>query len=426
MTSTGGKRDPTTHMTEVNVGTRDKAETLDVSNLRLSDNYPEAGSTGKSPRLTFGVEFEMAICTLRNTCPNPAPEDGRRVYDVASALNFSPLKFDPVLAQFCEGTSTNMPPAEISYGDKGLISVWENIVHTLKCAGFRAAHVEAPGCRERGYTPWMADKWMVGTDFSISCPDDTIYDYHKIELKSPVYYFSKEALEAVEEVWNIIQNTYKVVINDSMGLHVHVGNGVDAFDAPTLRNLWGILWTTEKWIEKIHPPHRIHNAACLSLHYCSKLWLEIEPLSSDPEDEILDCILKRAPSRVEAFLDTMKDADCAYNFTKLKKRYYEESIMRTIEFRQHEATTDKERVTQWIRTCVGLVQASAARDPAILHPYLRQLIQRKREELHVGDILEKLGLETGAYYRTQIPSEKVPGKSALKKLLKKATTFPRG
>ncbi|CAD6447426.1 c1e9adc6-5ed4-49c4-bd1f-30767350b634-CDS [Sclerotinia trifoliorum] len=426
MTSTSSKRDPTTHMTEVNFGTRPEAKILDVSKLILSDTYPEAGSTGKSPRLTFGVELEMVICTLGDTCLNPIPGDRRKVYGVASALNSPLLEYDPVSAQFGEGTPTKMPREEISCRDKGRLCVYEDIVHRLSCAGFPAAHMEAPECRERGYTPWMADKWIVGTDSSINCPDETIYDYHKIELKSPVYYFSKGALEAVETVWEIIESTYKVVINDSMGLHVHVGNGVDAFDVPTLRNLWAILWSTEKWIETIHPPHRIDNAACLSFHYCSKLWFEIGSLSSDPEDEVLDWILKRAPPMVEAFLDTMKNADCAYNFTKLQKKYYEGSIMRTIEFRQHEATTDKERVTQWIRTCVGLVQASAATDPAKLDPYLRRLIQRKREEVHVGDILENLGLESAAYYRAQIPREKVPDESAFKKLLKKTKSFPRG
>ncbi|KAF7863115.1 hypothetical protein EAF04_007198 [Stromatinia cepivora] len=94
--------------------------------------------------------------------------------------------------------------------------------------------------------------------------------------------------------------------------------------------------------------------------------------------------------------------------------------MRTIEFRQHEATIDTERVTQWIRTCVGLVKVSAAADPAILDPYLQLLVQTKREKLRVGDILKELGLETsGAYYRAQVPRERAPVRIVVKKLWKK-------
>ncbi|ESZ93231.1 hypothetical protein SBOR_6387 [Sclerotinia borealis F-4128] len=417
------KRDPTTHMTEVNLESELDAETLDISQTVFGEGYPEAGSTGKSPRLTFGVELEIAVATLRDICQNTAPKDGRKVYGVARAANSPPLDYDPRPAHFGDSSL-----AERAYRAKGRYYVYENIAQTLNCAGFPAIHMDHPEYQRQGYTIAMTSKWVIGTDLSIECPDETIYDYHKIEIKSPVYYFSEGALSDVARVWEIIASTYKVVTNDSMGLHVHVGNGVDAFDGETLRNLWGILWTTEKWIETIHPPHRRVNTFCPSFHRCSNLGREIGAQSlQNPEGEVLEWILTRAPPTTEEFLDTICMHSGAYNFVNLQPNFNIGSIKRTIEFRQHEATLDTERVTQWIRVCVGLIKVSAAAVPTVLDPYLRLLVQTKREKLRVGDILKELGLEIeGDYYRAQVPRERAAVRIVVKKLWKKTAKFVKG
>lgn len=416
-------RDPTTHMTEVNFAADIEGETLDVSHIKFSDTYPVSGSTGKDPRLTFGVEFEMALGTLRDVCENPSPKDGRKVYGVARAINSPPLDYDPRPSSFGDSSL-----AERAYRAKNRRFVYESIAQTLNCAGFPAVHMEDPEYQTHGYTTAMTDKWIIGTDLSIDCPDEKIYDFHKIEIKSPVFYFSEGALCDVTRVWELIASTYKVVVNDSMGLHVHVGNGVDAFDGETLRNLWAILWTTEKWIDTIHPLHRRFNTFCLSFRRCSTLGREIGDQSlEDPEGEVLEWILARAPPSVEELLDTICIHSGAYNFVNLQPNYNVESIKRTIEFRQHEATLDAERVKQWVRVCVGLVKASASAEPTILDPYLRKLVHTKREKLRVGDILSELGLKTsGVYYRAQVPRERPPVRAVVKELWEKTTRFVKG
>ncbi|KAF7956961.1 hypothetical protein EAE96_004284 [Botrytis aclada] len=419
MDSIDTKRDPTTHMVEVNFESHAEAETLDVSHVKMSNNYPEPGSTGKSPRLTFGVELEIAVGTLRDICQNPTPKDGRRVYGVGRPANSPPLQHDPRPANFGEGSI-----AERSYRAKGRLCVYENIAQTLNCAGFPAIHMEDAEYQKAGYTSEMTSKWIIGTDISIDLPDESIYDYHKLEIKSPVYYFSEEALSDVKRVWEIIASTYKVVTNESMGLHVHVGSGVDAFDGETLRNLWGILWTTEKWIENIHPPHRRVNSFCQSFHRCSNLSREVgEKSGKDLEEEVLEWILTRSPPTVREFLDTICMHCGAYNFVNLQPGQNIGSTKRTIEFRQHEATLDTERITQWIRVCVGLVKASAAADPTVLDPYLRLLVKTKREKLRVWNVLKGLGLETsGVYYKAQMSRER-PVANVVKGLWEKTTRF---
>ncbi|KAF5874203.1 uncharacterized protein Bfra_004209 [Botrytis fragariae] len=419
MDSIDTKRDPTTHMVEVNFESHAEAETLDISHVGLRDTYPEPGSTGKSPRLTFGVELEIAVGTLRDICQNPTPKDGRRVYGVSRPANSPPLEHDPRPANFGKSSL-----AERSYRAKSRFCVYENIAQTLSCAGFPAIHMDDAEYQKTGYTNEMTSKWIIGTDISIDLPNESIYDYHKLEIKSPVYYFSEEALSDVKRVWGIIASTYKVVTNESMGLHVYVGNGVDAFDNETLRNLWGILWTTEKWIETIHPPHRRFNPFCQSFHRCSNLGREIEERSlKDPEEEVLEWILTRTPPTVREFLDTICIHSGAYNFVNLQPSHNVESTKRTIEFRQHEATLDTERISQWIRACVGIVKASAAADPAVLDPYLRLLAQTKREKLRVWDILKELGLEgSGVYYKARMLRERSVG-IVVKELWEKTTRF---
>ncbi|KAM0134434.1 hypothetical protein ACHAO1_005646 [Botrytis cinerea] len=415
------KRNPKTHMVEVDFESHAEAETLDISHVKLSNTYPKPGSTGKSPRLTFGVELEIAVGTLRDICENPTPKDLRRVYGVGRPANSAPLKHDPRPANFGESSV-----AERIYRLEGRLCVYENIAQTLSCAGFPAIHMEDAEYQKTGYTNEMTSKWIIGTDISIDLPDESIYDYHKLEIKSPVYYYSEEALNDVKRVWEIIASTYKVITNESMGLHVHVGNGVDAFDGETLRNLWGIIWTTEKWIETIHPPHRRNNPFCQSFHRCSNLGRKIgEKSPKDPEGEVLDWILTRTPPTVREFLDTICMQSGAYNFVNLQPSQNVGSTKRTIEFRQHEATLDTERITQWIRVCVGLVKASAAADPAVLDPYLRLLVQTKREKLRVWEILKESGLETpGIYYKARMLRERPVG-IVVKELWEKTTRFTK-
>ncbi|QSZ31373.1 hypothetical protein DSL72_000938 [Monilinia vaccinii-corymbosi] len=424
MGTNAGLRDPTRHITEVNLA----AEIFDASQVQLSETYPVSGSTSKDPRLTFGVEYEMALGTLRDICENPSPEDGRKVYGVARAINSSPLDYDPRPSSFGHSSEE-----ECAYRNENRRFVYESIAQTLHCAGFPAVHVEDPEYKESGYTAAMAKKWIIGVDHSITYPDEAIYDFHQIEIKSPVFYFSEGAICDITRVWELIASTYKVVVNESMGLHVHVGNGVDAFDGETLRNLWAIFWTTEKWIATIHPLHRTFSTFCRGFHDCSNLEEKVggqslkNPAGEVLERKVLEWILGRTPPSVEEFLDTISIHSGAYNFVHLQKSHNVGSIKRTIEFRQHEATLDVERVKQWVRVCIGLVRASTSADPTKLDPYLRQLVQKQREKVRVGDILSELGLKaSGSYYKAQVPRERGPVRTAVDKSLNRIARFLNG
>lgn len=397
---------------------------MDLSRARFDSSYPLPGSTGKNPRLTFGVEFEFALAALRDICKNPAPRDGRKVYGLMRSPNSLPLKHDPRPASFGDASLE-----ERAYRTETRRHVYRDIVQTLKCCGFPAIHVQDDDYQMDGFKADMLDKWVVGTDMSIDCPDEKVYDWHRIEIKSPVFYMSEAALSDVARVWELMTTTYKVIVNESMGLHVHVGNGISSFDGETLRNLWAILWTTEKWIDTIHPPHRRENKYCPSFHRCSNL-IRMVPDQENLENiegDVLEWILTRTSPTVEMFLDTLCLHSGAYNFVNLQSYYHIGSVKRTIEFRQHEGTLDTERVKQWVQVCVGLVKASAAANSTILDPYLRQLVGTKREKLRIGDILSELGLKTsGVYYRAQVPRERVPVRIVVKKLWKKTTRFVKG
>jgi hypothetical protein len=381
----------------------EKPECLMLRKPILRSSYPKPGSTGKSPRLTFGVEIEIAIASLRDICVDPEPEDGRIAYSISRSAGSPPLEHDPRPADFGSGD-----PLDLKYRYEGLKCVFKHMAAVFRNAGLRVEHeaTSKPLCERNEKGDWVTDCWIIGSDKTIEFPDEAVYDFHQIEIKSPVFYYSDAAVEEVRKVCALVASTYRVFCNESMGLHVHVGNGVMGFDGRTLRNLFGILWTTEKWLETIHPTHRTRgNVHCQGFRACS-LFPFMFSRSENAESKTLEWIMGDSmPTKVKNILDLIKSHSGGYNFINLVAELNSNSFKRTIEFRQHESTLNGERVIQWIHLCVGLVRLSAAAEINELAPRLRKLIniRRRRNSITVVDVLKDLGLECSAnYYREQI------------------------
>jgi hypothetical protein len=405
----------------------EKPECLMLRKTVLRSSYPKPGSTGYSPRLTFGVEIEFAVASLRDICVDPEPRDGRVAYGISRPAGSPPLEHDPRPTEF--GTDN---PLDREYRYEGLRCVFEHMAAVFRNAGLQVAHeATVKPLRERDENgDWITDCWIIGTDKTIECPDETVYDFHEIEIKSPAFYYSEAAIKEVRKVCALVASTYRVFCNESMGLHVHVGNGVMGFDGRTLRNLFGILWTSEKWLETIHPTHRTRgNEHCQGFRTCSLLPFMFSR-SEDKESRTLEWIMGDSmPTKVKNILDLIKSHSGGYNFINLVSELNANSFKRTIEFRQHESTLNGERVTQWIHLCVGLVNLSTASETNELAPRLRKLMNTGQDCITVADVLKDLGLERSAdYYRQQSPVAVRRRKikcflwSALKKWTRKRTT----
>lgn len=105
---------------------------------------------------------------------------------------------------------------------KDAFNVREHVAKALQeMAGAIANITPLTGCGPPGCL-------VVGTDVTIEAPNRD-YLYHRIEIKSPPYYFSPEAVIEVREVCQVLSNNYRISCNRSCALHVHVGNGDDGF-----------------------------------------------------------------------------------------------------------------------------------------------------------------------------------------------------
>lgn len=190
-------------------------------------------------------------------------------------------------------------------------------------------------------------KWDLGMDSSIDIPElweppeKAHVGYCPMELRSPALPYTTASLSQVEEVFRLLFATFDVMVNDSCGLHVHVGNEVKGFPLETLK-IFGILTTTfERELESIHPPSRINNEHAKSTG----------ALFSVMSSWDVGRIVKAARDAEELVIRLQNmEKGYAYNLLNLWQP------KRTIEFRQHEATVNVDAIVKWVELACNLVE----------------------------------------------------------------------
>ncbi|MCJ1230332.1 hypothetical protein MMC12_007005 [Toensbergia leucococca] len=206
--------------------------------------------------------------------------------------------------------------------------------------------------------------WTVSTDGSIApflsepVEDDAKagkpYTYTGIELKTPVLPLSQASLILVQRVVRIVTTNFRTSVNRSCGLHVHVGNGPHGFTTTTVKNLATLTTLFERQFNSLHPMHRVGNTFCKSPR---RLFDQTPPWQIAMELQSLNTI--------EAIVDRycmssgILDHQNAYNFNNLLY-----TSLKTIEFRQHEATLDPAAITTWVELACGITASSHLAGPA--------------------------------------------------------------
>ena len=229
-------------------------------------------------------------------------------------------------------------------------------------------------------------RWIVDQDSTLSEPAGKHkYNWYQIEINSPAFYFNQAAVDEVKTVCALLAKTFRIHINKSTGLHVHVGNGMKGLSTDKLRSLMAMLYVFEPQLNKLHPAHRgDRNIFCTSLNTHSVLgqlsvFQEITNPKPKTRSELLEKLLKI--SRRDKIIETMYQAP--FDFSTYKLAYNLSNMMdgskETIEFRQHESTLDPERVAMWVRTCVGLVEVMFRETRESIEAFLK---------LHVNDSVE--------------------------------------
>jgi hypothetical protein len=155
-----------------------------------------------APPLTFGVELEFALAYLPyDSIPLPDPDDAKKI------LHFTLTDEDWAQNEFDIPREEFLPIAT-------QFAARRSVRNTIKEAGFpvsdeKLVHLEAD-----------VSKWEVVNDGSVRAPEGSPYEWTDIEVRSPAFYFTSGSLKAVADVCILLNKTYGLHINDSMGLHV--------------------------------------------------------------------------------------------------------------------------------------------------------------------------------------------------------------
>ncbi|KAH8597120.1 putative amidoligase enzyme-domain-containing protein [Bisporella sp. PMI_857] len=369
----------------------------------MTDNRPRISA------LTFGVELEFALATLHITEKHSPPDD--------------PHPNDPRYV-FLDKTNNEYQSPHASH------LVHEKIAQALTNMGIPALKIQnATATKEQHQV-----SWLVKNDISIMAPDRKYnYDWYPIEVVSPAYYVTEDNIKKVKLAVNTLSSYFRININRSCGLHIHIGNGVDGLSYDTVKKICCMLLTFDDQFSQIHRPYRVadvFNAPPISAtplweiakeqcahmagikqqyyedtapirRYALDFLLKME---RDPEDGDFHNLLQAFRARSRG----------AYNFNNLGLQ----RTKKTIEFRLHESTLDAEAVEKWLRVCNGLVMY--ARDTSLEEvsrfclDNVGKGIGNGPEECPLAKVLVRLGLKSEAIYYNMRLSTRLDGDEDLR------------
>lgn len=195
------------------------------------------------------------------------------------------------------------------------------------------------------------------TDSTITGDLDSEYSFAPIEIISPAYFFSEDAIETVGKVCMLLKNTYCIRTNDSTGLHVHIGNGFHSFPFHTIRNLAAFLWIFEPQLTMLHPEHRHNTCFCCPVRKTAAFSFDeygqcIKPFTV--YEGVIEII--RCQSVEELKGNVYNERFRTYNFCNFSATAGQRgNVSGTLEFRQHEGTLNGEMIAHWVRVCHGIV-----------------------------------------------------------------------
>ncbi|KAH0542737.1 hypothetical protein FGG08_002876 [Glutinoglossum americanum] len=189
--------------------------------------------------------------------------------------------------------------------------------------------------------------WALTNDDSVGMGTPMIGDqncYKGVELKSPIYDANESNVkETIHKAIKTLHKNFEVFVNNTCGLHVHVGNRQDGFTLKTLKKLATLLLVFEPQLNSLHPWRRVTNRWCEAPRM-NETFFE---MTSREKAEYIDKV-KSMRELIGAMSGTLGNRSVAYNFISL-------ITMSTIEFRIHSGSLDADEVTNWVYFVTGLV-----------------------------------------------------------------------
>ena len=231
-------------------------------------------------------------------------------------------------------------------------------------------------------TPQLREKW-----FLVS-----------VEITSRILPASPDSMREIEALLTVLRRE-PTLVNETTGLHVHVGQGNSGFDLRTLKNLLFFGTMFEGHVANLHPIERLNNpGACLQPR-----------MTFDPKERHPQAIF----ARLESFQsvadlvrwwhterrdranwrrdDAMLDGHHAYNVLNLAPGMPKQ----TIEFRAAAGTLDPGAVVRWVMFVLNIVRIAQERG----HPFVNAYNRLEDPNHGILDVMRdlNLGMISGLY-----------------------------
>ena len=206
------------------------------------------------------------------------------------------------------------------------------------------------------------DMWSFKCDASIVEGEDEYgredpnYIYLGVEITSRVLPARDEGFHEVVEVLDIIKSRYQLIENSSCGLHVHVGVSQEDKSWPlgTLKRFAQLILAFDHQINSLHPDRRVSGNKYCVQNSEGELLQQPNPFLRGKAIEL--CTEGDFEEGFIKMMNANLNREMAYNFTNLSSIMYPKTTKRTIEWRQHEGTSDGLRIRAWCEFATGLVK----------------------------------------------------------------------
>ncbi|KAK8035500.1 hypothetical protein PG993_010495 [Apiospora rasikravindrae] len=184
-----------------------------------------------------------------------------------------------------------------------------------------------------------------------------------VELISPAMTDTPQSFQEVMKVFTLVKNVGFMHVNQTCGLHVHVAFGTNTIPVAPLRKIACLLFALDPFLGALRPDSRSGNN-----EHCQSIRNIIDPeepsyFNPQPKPNVNDWV--PIPDAVEAIKSCKRSQEVAWLLTTewranyCFKRFIDGTPNPTIEFREHEATTDAPEVVAWTRFCVRVVRYAA-------------------------------------------------------------------
>ncbi|KAM0563997.1 hypothetical protein ACHAPJ_000205 [Fusarium lateritium] len=205
---------------------------------RKTDDSKQEDKHTRPPRISFGVELEFLV---------PMRPKGTELDDKIPGI---------------------APVTDENSGRDAVLKL-------LKKHGFRVKD-------DWGHQPSREEStellWIVKTDGSVEESGDRYVPPHyetwdAVEVASPPMYACDEAYKLVSAVVRLLTTNLRARVNETCGLHVHVGNGPHQMDMRALRNYAALQWASEPVMSTLHCPTRSFARWTKSIRRCKGIRL---------------------------------------------------------------------------------------------------------------------------------------------------------